>query len=228
MNAISTEVPLIHVLLNKPLHDLKQCIIEGSGPTPSFGLKPNLSEHAAMLRNEFIGKSELLLYHALLNVLMRRKIEVPTNLARFRLLWETEHDFLLNQLNSRWLISACDTIMDYFPDREEKAIALAGSSLMGVIKVYETERIIHHEGVPPEHLGTYRWSGRRELFDGLSAFSVGHGDMIYNLHHRIDEITSTSSTMAARILSELIRRVNAHNTAIHRFRKSHVNPKTMW
>lgn len=225
---MGSDSDLVATLLCTPLPVLKSSVVAGDAPIPAAGVKPGLNDHAEMLRLEFVGQSQLALYHALLNVLLRRGIDVAVNVGRMRQLWREEREFLLERLDSRWLVSACDTIADHFPEPEEKATALIGSVLVNVVKLYETERLAAFGSARGETVGPHRWTGPQELFDGIVAFSLGTGDMVLNLHRRLDALTRASPTTAAAILRELIRRVNAHNTVLSRFRKVHTKDVTRW
>jgi hypothetical protein len=88
----------------------------------------------------FRGRSELEYAHAALIVLMRLGMEVSHSWRRFCELWSDSGSFLLQHLNSRWLVSACDTIADHDRDRAQRALALAASALVNTVRLYETER----------------------------------------------------------------------------------------
>jgi hypothetical protein len=185
--------------------------------------QPDLNAHLTVLRKEFAGQSELLFYHAMLIALLRRRIEVAENLPRLRALWASEQAFLLEALDSRWLVSACDTIVDHWPEPDERALALATSLFANTIKLYETERIatggVQGEYTLPE--------GRVALHDGMTAFQIGEGDMIFNLVRRIEATTAQAGT-AAQILRELVKRASKHDTVFRRFRAVHNRDATAW
>jgi len=212
---------IITAVFQKPITQLKAEIITGHQFTQSFGLKQDLGEHALMLKKEFSGKSELLLYHALLNVLIRRDINLLDCLERFFELWQLEGGYLLDHLNSRWLISACDTIIDHSPSESEKAYALSACILVNTCKLYETERLgmLDYKSV--------KINGPMELFNGISAFCIGSGDMIFNLNSRLNQ-TTNSSKLAGKILIELFRRISIDDTVYKRFKNLHNDPKTIW
>lgn len=98
---------------------LKRELVAGVEKNPSFGWKSDIEEHIKMLATEFVGEPKILLYHAILVVLIRRKIELHANIAKFNELWQSESAFLTAHLNSRWLVSACDTFVDYDNDPTE-------------------------------------------------------------------------------------------------------------
>lgn len=219
----NTKSHLINEILYKSLSELKNCTVNGEKPTPSFGGKPDLHDHAEMLQKEFIGQSELLLYHALINVLLRRRINIESNIKRMQELWKNESLFLLEHLDTRWLVSACDTIIDHFDEPREQSLALAGTILINTIKLYETEQLVSGQ----KELTLEKIHGRHELFNGVSAFCIGQGDMVFNLHKRIQLLTKSQS-IASSIVKELIRRVNQYDTVFKRFKEVHVNKSTEW
>jgi hypothetical protein len=202
--------------------EMKTAVIAGTH-CYSFGGRVDLSEHFAMLRSEFAGRTELEFYHAMLVVLLRRKIETEINRERFFAIWRIEQDFLVNNLDSRWLVSAADTIIDHGQSEVDRAFALAATVFMNTLKLYETERHASDWASVP-----YRpISSRVALFDGMSAFMIGQGDMISNLYARARE-TCDSGGVGAMIFLELLGRANKHDTVFLRFRNAHENARTLW
>jgi len=193
-------------------------------PEDSSGAKNDLIEHFAMLRRMFSGRSELELYHALLTVLIRRKIGLVANVGRFRELWCAKGEFLCSNLNSKWLRSACDTIVDHGETLADRSLALVGSVFTNTIKVYETERwmagdsALSYQRIPETTV---------PLHDGLTVFKLGHGDMIHNLYRRAEEVAAIGGVSGA-IVIEILRRAKKHDTAFKRFRDRHQNTSTLW
>lgn len=216
---------LIEELMASSLAEMKTRLVEGSQKTYSYGGLRDLSEHMEMLRREFAGSPELGLYHAALTVLIRRGIDLEANITKVQILWRNEGEFLCRNLDSRWLVSACDTIIDHWPDSSERALAMAGSLFTNTLKLYETERWSTGQySARPEYR---ELSGRIPLHDGLSAFTIGQGDMIANLHRRVQSFLRDGSA-AALILNELLKRASTHDTVYRRFRSVHKNAATLW
>ncbi len=202
---------------------LKRSRVEGPERISSFGLKPDLDDHIAMLHDEFIGRSRLEFYNVILTVLLRRGYNTSSNFLLFRRLWNEEANFLVGELDSRWLISACDTFTDHSEDKEEIAFACAGTLFMNTVKLYETER--HALGATSAQ--PYKeFTGRVSLFDGLTAFMIGNGDMIKNLAERLRK--SGGGCPTALIVQELFRRAQQNDTVYRRFRVAHKNFETAW
>lgn len=195
-------------------------LIEGDEAIPSRGRKADLTEHLSMLRREFVGKPRLHYEHATLCVLARRRIEPSINVPRFFALWHDYQDALLASLDARWLVSACDTFLDLSNDPAERQAALAGTLFMNTIKLYETERA---QGSSTTALQPM--SGAQPLFDGLTTFVVGHGDMVMNLLNRVADVRK-DDPLPARITHELVRRARADHTVFARIAAAHVKEAT--
>lgn len=190
----------------------------------SFGRKADLDAHIHMLKIEFSGKTYLEFFHAATTTFIRRRFNLDHCLGNFRRMWEEESAFMCERLDTRWLISACDTIIDHFEEPDEVATAVAGTLFMNTCKLYETERLTQEK--VRDFQEVFRQTPRVALYDGMSAFVVGRGDMVKNLLHRIEKHSNTC--IASPILKELIKRANTHDTVFKRFRDKHVNEQTKW
>lgn len=208
---------------------LRETLVAGSDKQYSYGRKVDLDDHMQMLSREFTGASSLLLYHAVINFLIRRSVDLKANMARFLDLWKNDREFLLDHLDSRWLVSACDTIADHHPDSEQRALAAAGTLFTNTVRVYETERLLSGKGNAEaiDAANIPDLCNRVGFYDGLTAFAIGQGDAIQNLFRRIEQL-GVGDTPAGAILFELIARANANDTVFGRFRTVHRNPATMW
>lgn len=202
---------------------LRSTIIQRGQAVPSYSRKADFAEHLEMLEQEFSGQSALLFVHAAINAHIRREIDLAENLARFWQMWNQEADFLLKNSTARWLISSCDTIMCHASCDVERAAAIAGSLFMNTIKLYETERL----ATGSADAAYANVGGRNLLFDGMTAFSIGSGDMIGSLVTRIRK-PFPADKIAPRILQELLSRALTQPTVFSRFAKVHVVDSTRW
>jgi hypothetical protein len=193
------------------LDRLRHEIVAGRTYAPSFGAKRDLQEHFAMLEAEFVGQIRLKLVHAQLIVLIRRQQQPAILWDHFCRLWSDHGDLLLEVLDSRWLVSACDTICDFSPDPAERQVAILCVLFVNTLKLAETERLITEPSAPDIN----RIVGRTPLHDGLTAFMCGRGDMGNNLLQRIDR-TVTPDSRVGRIGRELISRALAADTVFTR------------
>ncbi len=180
----------------------------------------------AMLQNEFAGQSQLAFYHAALVVMIRRKIDIEPSVERFRDLWRDATGDLCAVLSSRWLVSACDTFMDYGRG-PERALGMAGALFANTVKLYETERLATtgRESVP-----TYKAiAPASPLYDGLTSFMIGEGDMVKNLMQRTANTISCYPTFpVAQIVATLVARARANDTVYQRFGAAHTKDATQF
>lgn len=218
---MKNELSMLDYLMTTSLLDLKQKIVVGDEQRYSFSKLKDLDSHIEMLRDEFIGRPELALYHAVITVLIRRKINLEENVQKFIQLWESEVDFLCTVLDSKWLKSACDTMIDYWENDIDRAFAISGALLTNTIKLYETERWATEK----DTLTDYREVvGRIDLYDEIFAFAIGRGDMVGNMHRRIrSELDRNKESVGAKL-----DRASRFDTVFNRFKSLHQNPKTLW
>lgn len=211
-------------LLNRHIDELVNGLVSGTTPEIPIGRKDDLAEHLNMVRQEFVGRTEIEYAHAALIVLLRRGIAEKIIWKRFEQMWDKCGPVLLHRLSTRWLVSACDTITDFSPDRAERALALAGSLLMNTVKLYETE--IWMKATEAEEYKRFPQGGMT-LFDGVTPFMVGAGDMILNLNTRVQSL-SEKKTLASNILKEMFRRAHVNQTVFQRFQALHHSDLTKW
>lgn len=203
------------------LSALRSDIVDAGDPKLSLGSKRDICEHLHMLAAEFSGRNFLEFYHAGLIVHIRREINVTLNKRRFFQLWHEQGDFLLSSLDSRWLVSACDTLADHGGAPESLA-ARAGTLFMNTVKLYETER-----WATSASNSSYKTvAGTIPLFDGMTAYWIGRGNMIKNLFDRVLRAPPCGELIATRILNELIRRACIHDTVFNRFLRVHEREAT--
>jgi hypothetical protein len=195
---------------------LQSIFVERGDAVRSYARKPEFADHLDMLAQEFSGKPLLLFFHAALNAHIRREIQLSENLNRFWEMWRSQKEFLLKNLNSRWLKSSSDTIMCHATCDVERATATAGSLLINTIKLYETERLATNV----EEKNYAKVGGRDPLFDGITAFAIGGGDMLIDLVERSCRPYSPDK-IAPRIMRELIKRAFSNPTVFNRFMKVH-------
>jgi len=106
---------------------------------------------------------------------------------------------------------------------------MSASLLINTIKLYETERLAHGHWHNPAGLAnpSFEWESRFDLFDGVSAYRIGKGDMIKNLLTRVRSIQHYSE-FASPIMNELLLRINRSDTIYSRLRAVHANKASLW
>ena len=182
------------------------------------------------LKEEFSEKNYLEFFHAVTIHFIRNRLNLQHCLSNFWTIWNEEAEFMISHLNSRWLVSACDTIIDHSEEPDEVATAITAILFMNTIKLYETERFVQpqavSDGFDMQQADLAMLSRQTYLFDGMLIYTIGRGDMIKNMLDRI--MTHSNSRIASAILKELIRRAATHNTIFKRLREAHTQEKTRW
>jgi hypothetical protein len=199
--------------------ELKSQRYEGETRGFSCEASADLHEHFEILRRDFGGEPLLCFAHAQLIVCIRRKLDLAENISAFLKLWATEPEFLTAHLNSRWLISACDTFADYGSDAQ-KAAAMILVVLVNAVKLAETERLSLRDttSLPDKFnaiAGSHRAKTHIELWDGMTAYAPFSGDMPRNMLRRIATLTDKDAALAA-IARTLIRHAVAADTLLGR------------
>lgn len=214
---------------NDDIESLKSTIIPGDTAIYTYGSAKDLNEHIENLKHEFIGQPELNYFHASLIVLIRREVDIDKNYQKFKELWLTERDFLLQHLNTRWLISACDTFIDHDDNVTLQAILMNANILINSIKLQETERLLcKTTDTEYDDVRQQLQQERVALFDGTSAFAVGTDDTLRNMRWRLDKICAYHEL--GRIVIEIFDRLQLpeHDTVYSRFRARHTRERTRW
>ena len=207
----------------------KKIIINGNEVHYTHGSSDNLEEHFIALRDEFVDQSELCYTHAKIIVLLRRDFKTKNHFTIFEKLWEEEKDYLLENLNMRWLISATDTFADFSNDDSVKSLSVACSCLLNTIKMQESERFItnaHSCINDKEKLSRLDNEERVPLFDGISVFKFGTDDTLRNMRWRIDKIANLN--IAGEILLEIFLRLQQFDTVYYRSKERHSRDRTGW
>ncbi|WP_375256258.1 hypothetical protein [Yoonia sp.] len=132
-----------------------------------------------MLLGELAGHCELALLHGLLISHLRKHTYPETAPDLFLRLWDEEQDWLLENLPTRWLISAVITFADHGQTEAERNLAARMNMLFSLMKIYEAERCF--SGLPPQKPFRIKDRNKATLPMGMKDFSVLNGDLEANL-----------------------------------------------
>jgi hypothetical protein len=207
----------------------KQISIDGEETRYTHGSSNDLDEHFEELKAEFIGQSQLCYTHAKIIVLIRRDFEAKKHFKIFEQLWQEEKNYLLKNLNTRWLISATDTFTDHSNDDAVRSLSLACSCLLNTVKMQESERFIINAQECTDDKGKITKLDNEErfaLFDGTSVFKFGTDDTLRNMRWRIDKAAKLN--IAGEILLEIFLRLQQFDTIYKRSKDRHSRDKTGW
>ena len=216
--------------INTNFASQKKLFIDDGEIQYTYGSSNDLSEHFKALRKEFSNQSEFCYTHAKLIVLIRREYDTKKHFDLLETLWEEEQDFLIKNLNIRWLISAADSFVDYSTNDLTKGLSIAAVSLFNTVKLQESERLLTNTNLnnydDPSIQKRLDSEERIPLFDGTEIFKFGTSDSLRNMRWRINKLSK--SNPGGSILLEIFKRLQNYDTVYSRAKKRHKRKKTEW
>ena len=190
----------------------------------------DLSSHLAKVKLEFLDKPEICFYHATLIILLRRGYKTDATFQEFEKLWETESEFLLNNLSLRWIVSACDTFVDHSPRTSRAAILLNVSTLINTLKIYETEKFLKdylgQENLSMENIEAL-YAEHLKLYNGLTYFRIGTDDTLKNMRKRYEAFKNIDP-LATSILLYVFDTIQNVESAFALMKNLHKDIKSQW
>lgn len=147
---------------------------------PELGLsRSSYASKYRALAKEFDDRPALLHLHGLLIANLRRQNQPPQTAALFERLWAAEHEFLLENLDTRWLVSAVTTFGDHGQTAVQRQLGQSLSVLFGMMKLYETERL--YSGQSPNRPFDLEGKISKKLAMEMDPFSLGSGGLDVNM-----------------------------------------------
>ncbi|MDX9690302.1 MAG: hypothetical protein EOM37_03960 [Proteobacteria bacterium] len=197
----------------------KAKIVEGSRPFHVDYWCPNVEDHIAQTRHEFVGKPELCAYHAGLIIRIRRRLDLQNSLDQFFFIWREAGDFLLEHLDSRWLISALDTFADY-GIKEEQTCAIAIIAMMNMAMLGETDHMLcgspmHLPEKIRENMELYP-----DIWDKRRVFHLDGDDTFANTLRRLRRIFA-GQTMLMKICEHMVVKMFEGESVLSRLAARH-------
>lgn len=188
-------------------------IIPGLAEAPWTGRAAVLSDHFRRIEPEFRTRPRIAHLMACVITCLRRDPANAVACALFGRMTAETGPQIASALNSRWLVSVCDTIIDTSNDDTDRALALAGTMFVAALKIAETELRLYRPARPWPPKTRLRHGG--EIYDGVQTlWTEGAGD-VENLFTRIERGLRVASP-AAPFVRELVDRAIEGNTAINR------------
>jgi len=216
-------------LISTDFKSQKQNIMRSNNVVYTYGSSNSVEEHFEDLKSEFSGQSEICYTHAKIIVLIRREFEIEKHYKLFEQLWREEKDFLLENLNTRWLLSAADTFADFSKDDAVKGLSIACICLLNTVRIADSERFITNADSykdDQEIQDRLDSEERFELLDGIAVFKFGTDDALRNTRWRIDKMAKLN--VAGEILLETFERLQKFDTVYKRTKDRHTRDKTGW
>lgn len=164
--------------LSSPLGPLKAKMMDRDAPELGKSRSPYARKYRELAK-EFHDQPALLHLHGLLIAHLRRSDQPSHTAALFCRLWEEESGFLLEHLDSRWLVSATTTFGDHGLTPAQRQLGHAMSILFNMMKLYESERL--YSGLAPDKPYSLDKRSPSRLALQMDAFSLTGGGLDINM-----------------------------------------------
>jgi len=165
--------PLLRIITGRPAKNLDRL--------------PDTEQNIQAVKREFVGKP--LVCHELVKhiIYLRREIDVEEHKEAFYNLLDKYMDEICEHYDLRWLLSICDTLVD-IGDDAQSAAAMNVSLSINYLNIMVSLLDITNDG-NPNHEKLRRNPGhKRPTYDGMIALDMYHGDMLFNLVHRLNKV----------------------------------------
>lgn len=165
--------PLLEIITGKPAKNLNRL--------------QDAEQNIQAVKAEFVNKP--LVCHELIKhiIYLRRGVDTEANTERFFELWETYHVTLLKELDTRWLLSVVDTVIEIGDDLEA-AVAMNISQCVNQCNIHTSLLINCVDGRLDAN--KLQREMKAPTWDGMITVDVPTGDMVHNMMTRMDEIIS--------------------------------------
>ncbi|WP_292293847.1 glycosyltransferase family 2 protein [Marivita sp.] len=137
------------------------------------------------IAKELKGQNSLLHLNALLIAHLRKRSQPAHTADLFLRLWAEQADLLIREMDLRWKVSSLTTFGDHGKTPEQRSAGLGLSTLFGMMKLYESERLF--SGRDPGKPFTLDGRSNAALPLGMNAFSLTDGGLDVNMIGRLWE-----------------------------------------
>lgn len=195
---------LLSELADRGLDALQSAITQAPKQAPKAAV--TAAQKLDQLSAELAGQPMLVTVHALVIAASRR--QDPPALAQrlFLDMWRVKSAVLLQNLDTRWALSALITFRIFGENEVQRLTAAELDVLFSMTKLYESERLF--SGVSPDQLFRRSRAIKVAMPLGLEPYSLSRGDLDRNLLGRLwlnAEQDPVLRPLACRLLNEVNR-----------------------
>jgi len=152
-------------------------------------------------------------------VKLRKEVDISNNRVEFRDVVEKNIDRICEELDTRWLVSICDTYVD-FGDSNEKRNAMFIVMIANIEKLWATNLLMYDVKLNPQKLHKLKENKVIPLWDGMYSFNINHGDMTNNLYKRLNNLMDETPFLN-KIFMTVLKRIKENDTALANLAKYH-------
>jgi hypothetical protein len=160
---------------------------------------------------------------------LRRKVDLEENWALFREQVEGNTEAVCEGLNTRWLISVCDTYVD-MGNEIERRNAMLIVTLVNMEKVGQSYVNWRLNYEAPFTMPEAHEPRKIQLWDGMTSMHLVIGDVTNNLFRRMEMLLADTPHLRA-IYHAVLARIATHDTilgAMNKYHKHVFEPDIEW
>jgi hypothetical protein len=150
---------------------------------------------------------------------LRKGKDIDINWKEFSNLIEQNIDEVCKNLDTRWLVSICDTYVDYGdPIRSRNAMLVV--QIANFEKLWATNLLMYDITLNSEKLQKLKSNKIIPLWDGMYSFNINHGDLTNNLFGRMEDLLKETPVIE-QIYKVIIQRIKENDTVLANLNKYH-------
>ena len=150
---------------------------------------------------------------------LRKEKDINKNLKDFSDLIGQNIDEVCKMLDTRWLVSICDTYVDY-GDQIISRNALLVVQIANFEKLWATNLLMYDVKLNPEKVQKLKNNKIIPLWDGMYSFNINHGDMTNNFFGRLEALLKATPVIE-KIYRTIIERIKENDTVLANLNRYH-------
>jgi len=150
---------------------------------------------------------------------LRKGKDINKNLKDFSDLIGQNIDEVCKMLDTRWLVSICDTYVDY-GDQIISRNALLVVQIANFEKLWATNLLMYDVKLNPEKVQKLKNNKIIPLWDGMYSFNINHGDMTNNFFGRLEALLKATPVIE-KIYRTIIERIKENDTVLANLNRYH-------
>ena len=125
---------------------------------------------------------------------LRRGVNPEESWIKFKSLVEKNIKQICESVDTRWLISICDTYIDYGNDIESRN-ALCIVTLINMEKLAQTNSLLFKKEINTDNESVLKQGELIDLWDGVTSFNIICGDLTNNMILRFEKKLKSTPTL---------------------------------
>ena len=152
---------------------------------------------------------------------LRKKNNTKENWKQFQSIVENNLHQVCDSLDTRWLVSVCDTYVDYGNPLEQRN-AMFVSLVANMEKIWATHLLMFDIWPNPKKLDALKADRIIPLWDGMYSFNINHGDMANYLFTRMEKLLEDTPALK-QIFETVKKRMLENGTVLANLNQYHAD-----